>query len=136
MAVHRDIIRNLRKALVPRAYTLLQAKDGQEVLESLERHKGNVYLLIVALEVLVVRDLSLLRALVTRKQIIQLKIIAVSRKSLPSPLLEQVATALGLDAILPRPIDQKQWQSTIRSVLRTRQVSGSTNAMVASALVN
>ena len=108
----------LKAELAATNLALLHAKNGEEAVYLLELLESEIGLAIIELELPLLSGLDLIWRLIRRKQPKPLKIIATTSTAvLNGPLLEDVVTELGVDAVVRKPIPPRKWRKTIEAVL-------------------
>jgi DNA-binding response OmpR family regulator len=108
----------LKAELAATNLALLHAKNGEEAVYLLELLESEIELAIIELELPLFSGLDLIWRLIRRKQPKPLKIIATTSTAvLNGPLLEDVVTELGVDAVVRKPIPPRKWRKTIEAVL-------------------
>ena len=108
----------LKAELAATNLALLHAKNGEEAVYLLELLESEIELAIIELELPLFSGLGLIWRLIRRKQPKPLKIIATTSTAvLNGPLLEDVVTELGVDAVVRKPIPPRKWRKTIEAVL-------------------
>jgi DNA-binding response OmpR family regulator len=108
----------LKAELAATNLALLHAKNGEEAVYLLELLESEIELAIIELELPLLSGLDLIWRLIRRKQPKPLKIIATTSTAvLNGPLLEDVVTELGVDAVVRKPIPPRKWRKTIEAVL-------------------
>src|SRR5216684_3376485 len=108
----------LKAELAATNLALLHAKNGEEAVYLLELLESEIELAIIELELPLFSGLDLIWRLIRRKQPKPLKIIATTSTTvLNGPLLEDVVTELGVDAVVRKPIPPRKWRKTIEAVL-------------------
>ena len=114
---NEDALKYLKDELAATDYTLLHAKDGNEVLSIVDRQASQISVAVVELELPGVNGLNLIGRL-TSQQPKPTRIIATT--FLENELLFEIAKHMGADAIVRKPRPEGTWLGTLRQLLPER----------------
>ncbi len=101
------------KAILGNNYTILEAVNGQEGIEMANKHKPNLILMDIALPI--IDGIEAFNAIRNNIKLQHIPIIALTASTMTAD--REVLLAYGLDAFIPKPIDDKMFFKTIKSVL-------------------
>lgn len=114
---NEDTLKYLKDELAATDYTLLHAKDGNEVLSIVERQASQIAFAVVELELPGVNGLNLIGRL-TSQQPKPKRIIATT--FLEDELLFEIAKHMGADTIVRKSRPEETWIGTLRQLLPER----------------
>ena len=114
---NEDTLKYLKDELAATDYTLLHAKDGNEVLSIVERQASQLAFAVVELELPGVNGLHLIGQL-TSQQPKPKRIIATT--FLEDELLFEIAKHMGADTIVRKSRAEETWFGTLRQLLPER----------------
>ena len=101
------------KAILGNNYTILEAVNGQEGIEMANKYKPNLILMDIALPI--IDGIEAFNAIRNNIKLQHIPIIALTASTMTAD--REVLLAYGLDAFIPKPIDDKMFFKTIKSVL-------------------
>lgn len=101
------------KAILGKNYTILEAVNGQEGIEMANKYKPNLILMDIALPI--IDGIEAFNAIRNNIKLQHIPIIALTASTMTAD--RDVLLAYGLDAFIPKPIDDKMFFKTIKSVL-------------------
>jgi signal transduction histidine kinase/CheY-like chemotaxis protein len=101
------------KAILGNNYTILEAVNGQEGIEMANKYKPNLILMDIALPI--IDGIEAFNAIRNNIKLQHIPVIALTASTMTAD--REVLLAYGLDAFIPKPIDDKMFFKTINSVL-------------------